>query len=173
MSINAAWRQIAGFSILDSGVMGIVWISVDTEWDVVRIHHAIKLERELLAVPAAELNRKRWIPVAWENEEFAQKLQDDYGCNMLPDRSSDSAAQAEVLTNAILERMKTGRFKYGPGADTWAKEYKAFNRDSGQIDRDNFPLMAATRHAVAQIQYARAEVSSKSGKRLYPKVAIA
>ena len=173
MDINKAWRQIAGFSILESGVMGIVWISVDAEWDVVRIHHAIEMRRESLALPAAELNRKRWIPVAWENEEFAEKLQDDYGCNMLPDRSGDDQAQAEVLTNAMLERMKTGRWKFGPGADTWAKEYSAFNRDGGAIDRDSFPLMAATRHAIAQIKYARAEQSSKSGQRLYPKVAIA
>lgn len=174
MAINKDWRQIAGLSFQDDGSMGLVWMSIDTEWDVVRVHHAVTFKREVLAIIAGELNRKPWVPVAWENEEFALSLLDGYKCNMLPDRSLDTRLEAERLTNEIWERMRSGRFKIGPSLEEWIEEQKRFNRRDSKIPRETHPLMAATRHAIAQLQYSRTEQSLRGKKRdMYPKVAIA
>jgi len=167
------WRQIAGFAIQEDGSMGIVWLTHDTEWDVVRVHHAVAFKRAVLAVVAGELNRKPWIPVAWENKEFCDTLLNDYRCNMLRDRSLDTPAAAERLTNEIWERMETGRFKISPTSDEYIHEQKGYNRLQAKLPRQTHPLMAATRHAIDQLPYARTEKSTGKTKIMYPKVSIA
>lgn len=173
--LNPAWPRIGGFSALPNGDMGIVWLSYEPEWDIIRVHQAIPYTRAHLGLIASELKRNDWIPVAWANEPFAEELRTNYRCRMLKDGVNDSAEKAEEITNVLAERAETQRLKVNKGLDAWADEFERFNRSvkGDKLPRDTHPLMAATRYAVAKIQYARKkEASLIPEKKLRRRMAI-
>ena len=70
-----------------------------------------------------------------------------------------------MTSREILTRFRAQTLRYERRVGEWAKEFKAMNRDaktSGSETRwvvpaKGFPLMAATRHAIEMLLYAKAE----------------
>jgi len=170
--IQPHWQRIAGLRFQANGDAAAVWMARDPDNDVVHVYDACRFTREVLPVIADALNaRGRWVPVAWENKEIADKLL-DRGCNMLPDRTVETDALAETMAREVWARSRSGRFKVDSRLKEWQDEFKTYNRVDEQVPRDTHPLMAATRYAVGSLEYARAERSWKQSTKTYPKVAM-
>src|SRR5688572_26413611 len=141
--------------------------------DVTHLYDAALFKREPLQVIGESISaRGRWIPLAWhvKSKEFAKKLLDERGINMLSEPSSDEQAVAEVISRGIHDRWHTSRFRVDVRVREWLDERKTFFRDQMQTPLEGFPLMAATRHALEQLPYARAERMPGSKRVHYPKI---
>lgn len=172
--IEADWRRIAAIHCQDEGEIAAVWLAHDKAADGVHLYDCAIFRREVLAVIAEGLNaRGRWIPVAWEAgaKPIADKLL-ERGCNMLPDPLKETPAMAEVVSRDIWERMRTGRFKVEARLAEWLDEYKSFYRNETQVPLKSHPLMSATRHGVASLEWARRQHRKGRKPVNYPRVAI-
>lgn len=157
--IDSTWRRIAGIHVEDEGEIAAVWFSHDKTTDCVHLYDCAIFRREVLAVIGEGLNvRGRWIPIAWEKsaEDMANKLL-ERGCNILPEAEKETDAVREVGSREIWERMRTGRFKVDKRMAEWLDEYRSFYRQEGQVPKTSHPFMSATRHAITQLPYARAQ----------------
>jgi hypothetical protein len=172
--IAPEWRRIAGLQVQAFGEVAAVWLAHDKDSDVVHCYDACIFRREVLAVIAEGLNaRGRRIPMAWEPDakDMADKLL-DRGCNMLPKFEKHTEAMAEFVSRDIWERMRSGRFKVDKRLKEWLDEFNSFSRKDAKVPLETHPLMAATRHAMAQIDYAlRLEPKRTKGNN-FPKVSI-
>lgn len=172
--IAPEWRRIAALHCQDDGEMAAVWMAHDRTADVIHLYDACVFRREVLAVIAEGLNaRGRWIPVAWESasKDVADKLL-DRGSNMLPDAVKDTDSMAEVTSRDIWERMRSGRFKVDKRLAEWLDEFKSFSRREAKVPRAGHPLMSATRHGVAMLEYARRQAPKGLKTVNYPKLAV-
>jgi hypothetical protein len=173
--IENGWKRIAGFHWEEHGDAGAAWLAHDKTTDTVHVYDACMFRKEVLAVIAEGMNaRGRWIPIAWEKgaEEIIKKLL-DRGCNTLVDPSKQTPVLAEAISRDVKERMVTGRFKVDKRLSEWLDEYRGFTREDGQVPLKAYPLMSATRHAMADLDYARArERRGRNAAVNYPKVAI-
>lgn len=167
------WRRIAGIHCEDDGVIGAVWLAHDKDADKVHLYNAAVFEREVPAVIAKGISALgRWIPAVCNHEEIGKSLLNE-GCNILPDVPKEDQAVAEVLSRQIWERMRTKRF----GLDktlkqVWLKEAESFKRQDAAIPLKGYPLMSATRHAMAMLEYARPLSLRKSTQRNFPELAV-
>ena len=170
--IKEGWRRIAGIHIQSDGQISAVWMAWDPDTDIVHIYDACNFRREVLAIIAEGLNSHgRGVPISWVDKDLSEKL-DDRGCNMNPDKADDSESMTEMITRDIGGRMRSGRIKVGPELAEWLKEFETFNRKDSKVPRGTHPLMAATRHAMSQLEDARAEVTYRSTNKIFPQVAI-
>lgn len=172
--IAPEWKRIAGIHMQEDGVISAVWMARDPMADVIHLYDACVFKREVLAVIGEGLNaRGRWIPVAWESgaRDMADKLL-ERGCNMIPEPVKDTDAMAEVVSRDVWERMRSGRFKVDRRLAEWLDEFKSYNRTDAKVPRNSHPLMAATRHAVAKIEYARRQAAKLGLNKNFPRVAI-
>jgi hypothetical protein len=172
--IDSQLKRICGIHVEEDGTLGAVWLGHDLLDDSIHLYDSCKFTREVPIVIAEGLNaRGRWIPIAWHKsaEAFVQDLS-KRGCRMLFDGSNDTGALAEAISRDIWERMRTHRFKVDKRLMDWREENKAFDKKDSKIPTDNFPLMAATRHAMSQLNFARRQASKKKTQRTFPKVAI-
>ena len=79
----------------------------------------------------------------------------------------------EVLSRNISERMRTGRWKVDERLADWLDEYRSFFREDAKVPTSSHPLMTATRHAMSQIDYAKAQRTSRSHTKNYqPEIVI-
>lgn len=171
--IDPTWKRICGIQCQDEGTIGAVWMAHEKPRDLIHVYDACIFRNEVWAVIAEGLNcRGRNIPIAWnkKQKDIADKLL-ERGCNMLYDPLEESAATTEVWSREILERMKTGRFKVDKRIKEWLDEYQSYYRDESEVPTDAFPLMAATRCAVSQLQYAKGKPKTNS-RPMAPKLAI-
>lgn len=172
--IDPTWRRIAGLHIQEDGDAGVVWLAWDQMADVIHLYDAAIFRREVLAVIAEGISaRGRWIPVGWHKDAapFVEKLL-DRGINTLPEPCADSQSTAEVVSREVWQRMRSSRFRVDQRVGEWLAEFNTFYRDESKVPREGFPLMAATRHAIEMLQYARAQSSVGSKRPNYVKVAI-
>lgn len=170
--IDPSWRRIAGYHCLDDGGHAAVWIAHDKETDTLHLYDACKFQMEVPAVIAEGMNaRGRWIPIAWTDKGISKTLQ-DRGCNTLPDAAPDSASDAEMVSREIWERMRTGRFKVDRRLKEWLDEFKTYGRRDGVVPKGAYPLMAATRHAVGSLEWARRQAPKRRQTANYAQVAI-
>lgn len=172
--IEPEWRRIAGMQVQDDGDIALVWMAHDKTADKVHIYDCCVFRREVLAVIAEGINcRGRWVPVAWSSKakDVSEKLL-ERGCNMLPEPVRESQQLAEVQSRDILERMKTHRLKVDRRLQDWLDESRRFYRQDSQVPLSTSPLMAATRHAFADLQYARRQRPPGKKERNYPQVAM-
>jgi hypothetical protein len=168
------WRRIAGFNAEEDGTCGVVWLAIDDRSSVVHCYDAAVFKIEVFAVIADSIAaRGRWIPLAWrqDDEAFAKKLEATK-INVLPEPSSDKSAVAEVASREIWLRMRGNRFKVDETVYPWLEEYKVYYRDESKVPQKGFPLMAATRHAIEQLSYAKAQAMPGSKRPNHPKVSI-
>lgn len=150
-------RRIAGVEVEDDGTIVAVWLGHDKVSDVVTLYDCCRFNAEVLAVISEGLNaRGRWIPIAWSaaDEDFSEKLL-DRGCNMLYDGLKETPQMAEMSSRDIEERMRTGRFKVERRLAEWLTEFELFGKEGGKIPTSGYPLMAATRYAITQLDCAK------------------
>lgn len=162
--ISNSWRRIAGMHVQADGQIAAVWLAWDRDADCLHLYDCHLHEREVLAVQAETLrSRGKWIPVAWHDDarEIADRLR-DHGCNMIAEGVKNSDPIAETVSLDIWERMRTGRFKVGGHLKAWLAEMESFQRKDARVPRDTHPLMAATRHAVAQLSWARRKPKART-----------
>ena len=174
--IEDGWKTIAGIHF-QPGVSGAgaIWLAHDKQADTIHLWDCALYPTEPpIMVATAMTKHGRWIPIAWEEE--AKPLIDqllDRGCNILPEPVKQTAVQAEAVSRDILERMRTGRFKVDKRLADWLDEYRSFTRDEGLVPMTTHPLMAATRYAMANLDYARVrERKGKDTDKNYPRIAI-
>lgn len=172
--IAPEWRRIAGIHVLEDGTVGATWIAHDRDSDTGHIYDCCIFRREVLAVIAEGLNaRGRWIPVAWapSANEIVEKLL-ERGCSTLPEPVSDKPEMAEVVSREIEERMRTGRLRVEQRLAEWLDEYKSFYREDAKVPLKSHPLMSATRHAVAMLDWARRQAHKGKRQVNYARIAM-
>lgn len=172
--IAPEWRRIAGLQVQDDGTIAVVWLAHDKDTDTAHLYDCALFKREVLAVVVEGLNaRGRWVPIAWHKEakEIADKLLEK-GCNTLPEPTDSSQPAIEAATLDIWERMRSQRFKVDKRLGEWLQEYKTFYRQDSKVPKDSHPLMAATRHAVSMLEWARRQAPKRGAGANYPKVAM-
>lgn len=155
--MSEQWRRIAGIEVEDDGKVAAVWMGHDKLSDVVTLYDACKFNAEVLAVISEGLNaRGRWIPIAWNvtSKDFSDKIA-ERGCNVLFEGLKETPQMAEIASRDIEERMRTGRFKVDRRLAEWLSEFELFSKQSGKIPTAGYPLMAATRYAIAQLDLAK------------------
>lgn len=172
--IEPSWRRIAGFEVSRDGAIACVWLAHDKQTDMIHLYDACIFRREVPVVIAEGLNaRGRWIPISWEAKakDFADKLL-DRGCNILPEPNKDSDTMSEVVSRDIWERMRTGRFKVDKRLKEWLDEFESFQRKDSKVPKNTHPVMAATRHAMAMLEYARRQATKKRREKTVARIAI-
>lgn len=172
--IEPHWKRIAGIHQKENGEIAAVWLALDPDNDVVHLYDTCQFrgdDRNPIIVSEGLNARGRKIPVAHDSKELAEMLR-DRGCCMLEDPTKGSAAMIEVISGDIAARMRTGRFKVSERLADWKDEYKSFFREDAKVPISSHPLMIATRHAMAELDYAKAERSRNHSKPMYPTVAM-
>lgn len=164
-------KRICGIEMQESGDIAAVWIAFNPETDLTQVYDCFKFQKnEVMAVVASALRaRGLRIPVAWKNPEFAEALKKE-GCLMIPYPATETDEMADMVSREIFERMRTGRFKVDSRLGEWKEEMQMFSREDNKIPKNSFPLMAATRHAIAMLKFARGE--GQKSKPAYPKLAV-
>lgn len=169
--IEPGWKRIAAVECQADGKIGVVWLALDKESDCLHLYDAHIFEREVLAVVAEGINRRgKWIPLAWNaaHKDMITELL-DRGANTLTEGVKDTDMLAEVSSRELWERMRMGSFKVNKALSGWLDEYRGFARRDGKIPREGYPLMTATRYAVAMVDWSLAR--PKSAK-TFPEAAI-
>jgi len=172
--IKDHWFCIAGIHACDDGRIAAVWLGHDKPRDTVHVFDAIVLRRSVPVVIAERLNAgsRRWVPVAWPKhaEKLADKLLST-GCNVEPEPCDDSEAAMDVMSRTVREWMESERFKVSPDCEVWTDEYKGFHVQD-TVPGDSYPLMAATWHAMAKLDYARKKPKQGGASVNYPEVQV-
>ena len=172
--IDSQSKRICGIHVEEDGTLAAVWMAHDRLDDSVHLYDSCVFEREVMVVIAEGLiARGRWIPIAWhkKSKDYSAQLL-KRGCRMLHEGSDDSDEMAEVISRDIWERMRTHRFKIDKRLMNWRDEFKSFDKQDSKIPQGNYPLMAATRHAMSQLKYARRQATNRRNQLNYPKMAI-
>lgn len=172
--ISPEWKRICGLHVEDNGDMSAVWMAHDTDTDCVHLYDTAKFVNVLTPVIAQGLNaRGRFIPISYPQgyEELMEDLRDS-GCKLLPEGVKETDALAEVISRDILARQKTSRFKVDARLQDWLKELAPFRREDAKIPKTGYPLMSATRHAVANLKRARPVSKRRRVKDKYQRIAI-
>lgn len=176
MAIKADWRRIAGLHVQENGTEAVVWVAHDKETDTVHVYDCAMFGREVLAVVAEGIAaRGRWVPVAWHKEakEIASKLLDRH-VPMLPEPVDSSQQAIEAASLEIWERMRSARFKVDKRLGSWLEEFRTYYRQDSKVPKDSHPLMAATRHAISMLDYAKRQAPPRPQQmKNFAKVAIA
>lgn len=174
MLIPEDWRRIGGIHLEEDGTLGAVFLALDMSADIVHCYDAALFRTEVPAVIADGLAaRGRWIPLAWAKgqEAFSTDLL-ERGLNVLPEPSGDTEGVAEVISREIWQRMRGSRFRVEKHVGEWLDEARKFYRDDNAVPRTGFPLMSATRHAVAQLRYARPQKWPGAKRANHPNIRI-
>jgi hypothetical protein len=155
--IENDWLCIAGVHFQPEGGAAAVWVAHDKKADVLHLWDCAVYRREPLVIIAEGLNRHgRWVPIAWEASarELVEKLL-DRGCNTLAEPTKETPVMADAVSRDIAERMRSGRFKVDKRLAEWLDEFGSFKWVDGKVPLNTHPLMSATRHAIAGLEYAR------------------
>lgn len=172
--IEPTWKRIGAFHSEDSGTIGAVWLAHDTVTSVVHVYDVALFTTEVPVVIAEAIGaRGRHYPLAWSKKDkaFADQFL-DAGINVLAEPCTDAPAMIEALSREIWQMLRSSRLRVDKRVGEWLREYKAFSRDGTSIPNKGFPLMAATRHAVEMMNYARAESYGRVERDNFPKLAI-
>lgn len=175
LEIPEHWKRICGLHVDEDGTVGCVWMALDSTTSVVTLYDCAKFDREVLAVIGQGISgRGKWIPLAFrkEDEPFAKDLRDNYGVNVLPDPCEDSQAMAEVLSRTIWQKLRSSQLRVERVAAEWLEERRKFNRDNQKIPLVGYPLMAATRHAIEMISFARPQSMPGSQRKNHPGIRV-
>jgi len=173
--IDPGSKRIAGVYFEDDGNMAAVWLAHDDRADRLHVYDACLFRQDVPAVHAEGLNaRGRWIPIVWPKEAkpLADKLS-ARGCEMTLEPYEETELVAHAISNDIDERMRTARFKVEKRLAVWLDEYKNFHTRDGKVPLNGFPLMSATRAAVALFdEWARPQHLAGHSTPNHPKIAV-
>lgn len=153
-------KRISGLHVDDDGTVGVVWLDLDPVSRNIGCYDCALFDRgEMFELMASAIGgRGRNIPLAWRKQDkaFADKLLET-GIDVLPDPCEDTPAMVEVGAREIRGLMRAKRFFFKHDFPEMRREHDAFNRTDGKVPAQGFPLMAATRHALDKLEWARAE----------------
>lgn len=168
------WRRIAGFRVADDGKIGVAWLALDPVTSVVHCYDAAVLRDEVFAVIAEAIGaRGRNVPIAYgkKDKAFADRLRES-GLNTIPEPCDEDHSLAEVLSRDLEQRMRASQFRVDKRVGEWLNEFRKYYQDDGKLPKTGFPLMAATRHAIEKLSWARAERLPGVKRRNAPRLAI-
>lgn len=172
--IEPTWKRIGAFHAEEDGTIGAVWLAHDEMSSVVHCYDVALFTREVPVVIADGIAaRGRHYPFAWAKKDkaFADQFL-DAGINVLPEPCMDDPAMVETISRQVWQMLRSSRFRVDKRVGEWLREYKEFFRDGTKVPPKGFPLMAATRHAIEMINYARPESFGVVQKKNYPNLAI-
>jgi len=159
--ISSEWPRIVGLQADNNGSIAAVWLAHDKQTDRIYLYDTVVFEREVFSAIAERILGKdgKWkdIPISWElsGEEVARKLR-ERKCKTLFEGYRETPALAEVTAREIWSRMENGLFLVGSHNQRWFDEKDRFwLSDKEVVPMEGFPLMSATRHAMAKIEKAR------------------
>jgi hypothetical protein len=172
--IAPEWKRLCGIHVTEDGLLAAVWVAHDTQADVIHLYDCCVFRREVMAVIAEGMAaRGRWIPIAWDSsaKDMTDKLL-ERGLSPLPDGYKYTDASAEMTARDVWERLRSGRLKVEKRLGEWQEEAKSYTRSDSKVPRGSHPLMAATHHAIARLDWAKRQ-APKRGKNInFPKVPI-
>ena len=171
--IDSNWKRIAGMHITEAGDIAVVWMAYDKLTDTIHIYNSELFRHQPWPVVGDGITCVgRWIPIAWcEKQKLTAEQLRLRGCNLIDPLKEDETL-AEVNQREVHTRYLTGRLKVGRNLANWHDEFKTYYRDKTKVPIDSHPLMAATRYAVAQLSWAKAQKLSTRQQRNYPQAAI-
>lgn len=164
-------------------------IAWDRDQDIIYVIDCYKKAGETAAYHSAWLNKSnKWIPVAWPHDGMNREKAGgnqlhmayrSHGANLLsksaryPKAVGDSdekggSQPVEPITQELLERMQTGRFKVFTNLSQWFEEFRSYHRKDGRIVDRRDDIMKATMYAVMMKRYARTPPAPRSRKRSTP-----
>lgn len=167
-------KRIAAIHIEEDGALSAVWLAHDLNTDLVRMYDCCNFRSEQLPVIAEGLNaRGRWIPIAWHKKakDISKQLL-DRGCNMLYDPTEESPEMAEIMMRELSTRIRTARFKPDKRLMEFKQEYETIGTDGGKVPTESFPLMSATRYALANLNYAKRLPTVRKNTSMSPRLSI-
>jgi hypothetical protein len=172
--IDPSWRRIAGFHVEDDGTIGAVWLAFDTVTSTLHCYDAAIFRAEVQAVVVdAIASRGRKFPMAWRKQDKAYaKALEDAGVRITYEPAEDTQSVAQVITREVWQKLRTGQFRVERRLQEWLREFKNFDYKDSEVPMNGFPLMAATRHAIEKLPYARPEKVPGQTKQKFKKVAI-
>ena len=154
MKISSEWPRIIGLHA-DSGQLACVWMAQEKLTGKIFLYDSALFDRVVFAVIAERLGDK--IPIAWESsaEELVKRLK-KRGCKITREGYKESQVLAEATAREIWSQMEAKKFLVGSHNEQWFNERERFwLADGGAVPMDNFPLMSATRHAMANLSKAK------------------
>ena len=173
--IDPSWKRISALHVEDDGTIGAVWLAHDTGTQTLHCYDAAIFRQEVQAVVIEAIaSRGRHYPMAWRKQDkaFADALQ-DAGVRMTYEPAEDNQSVAEVLSREIWQRLRTGQFRVERRVSEWIREHKNFDRKDSKVPMNGYPLMAATRHAIEKLSFAKPERDHGAAKKVNSrKVAI-
>ncbi|MEE9366713.1 MAG: terminase family protein [Dehalococcoidales bacterium] len=170
------WPRIAGLDFGWDHPTGVVWITWDTETDIIYVYDNHRMSGAVPAIHAEAIKRRgKLIPVAWPHDGLVKDKGSgdalaaqyaDLGVNMMAKRFENPETVEGRRYNAIepgimemLTRMQTGRLKVFSHLGEWFEEVRMYHRKDGVIVPKNDDLMSATRYAIQSRRFAEAAVS--------------
>lgn len=163
------WPRICGLDFGWDHPTAAAWLAWDRDGDVVYVYDCYAVSRETPVVHAAAIKaRGAWIPCAWPHdglqhdkgsgEQLAQQYRDQ-GVAMLPERATfaDGSNGLEAGVMDMLERMQTGRLKFGSHLGPLWDEFSTYHRDNGRIVREHDDILSAVRYGIMMLRKATVE----------------
>ena len=167
--IATHWPRIAGLDIGWDHPTAAVWMAWDRDNNTIHVYDCYRAKEQTPVIHAAAIKaRGKWIPVAWPHDglqhdkgsgEQIAELYRKQDVAMLPERATfpDGTNGVEAGVMALLDMMKTGRFKVAEHLNEWWEEFRLYHRKDGQIVKEGDDLMAATRYGVMMLRAAKTE----------------
>lgn len=174
-AIPGHWPRLAGMDIGYDHPTAVIWEAWDRDADVVHVYDAYRLRLETPAVHSVAIKaRGAWIPVAWPHDALqhdkggsCEQIASQYrklGVAMLKDKATHPPADGqqegdggyglEAGIQAMLDRMRTGRYKVAANLNDWFEEMRLYHRKDGLIVKEGDDLMSASRVGVMMLRKA-------------------
>jgi len=178
--IKEHWPRIAAIDLQTDGSLGAVWLAWDRTADVAHCYDCCvwPMGTENLVVAGGLNARGRWIPIAWFRHASAKvDALEDLGCNILRMGKSqkpldDNEVNAASMAQVVKTRMLTHRFRVAKHLGEWKHEYSLAQQSGAAVPKDGYPLMIATRCAIAHFDYAKAQGHGTFARKNYAKVPV-
>jgi phage terminase large subunit-like protein len=176
------WRRIAAIDFGVDHPAAVVWIAHDEDADVAYVYDCYKAADQAALYHAERIKRAgAWIPLAWPHDGVnrdkgnATQLIEQYiahGVNALPrsaryDEETGGSQSRWRMTNEIIERMLTGRFKIFSTCTELLKELQRLHRNGIVIEATDDDLESAMRYAMMDLRHAIPRAEAAVGEQIH------
>lgn len=163
------WPRIGGTDFGWDHPNASAWLAWDRDADVIHVYAEHREREQLVALHAEAIRAKgQWIPMAWPHDGLIHdkgsgiQLAHQYaakGVRMIPEHAQfqDGSTGIEAGVQAMLDRMKTGRWKVFSSCKLWLEEFRMYHRKDGKIVKLRDDLLSASRYGLMDLRYARTE----------------
>lgn len=166
--VPKAWVQINGLDFGWDHPFAAVNLAWDRDADCVYLTKEYAVREETPVVHAAAVKAwGDWIPCAWPHDGLqhdkgsgvALKAQyEAQGLSMCAERAAfeDGGSGLEAGVMAMLDRMRSGRWKVFASCGGWLSEFRLYHRKDGLIVKARDDRISASRYAMMMLRHARA-----------------